>query len=184
MATNRLMTQARDAQVIVGIHAHLQNVPSLPLAGTTYTMTELATQVQGRTDLANTVAAARALWLDVTAQYHALNGKLTPVVRGLRQYVINAFGEDSPVLADFGFAPTKKTSLTPAQLVARGQKAAATRKARGTLGPKQKKAIKGTVEVPVSQAPSTTLAPPAPPAQANAATATPVAPVGPSKPTG
>ena len=36
---NRAITQAHDGQVMVGIQKDLQNVSSLPLAGTTFTMT-------------------------------------------------------------------------------------------------------------------------------------------------
>src|SRR5581483_10415404 len=103
----------------------------------------------------------------------ALNTNVTQVVRALRQYVINANGPDSPVLADFGFAPPKQAGLTPEQLVARGQKAAATRKARHTMGKKQKASIKGTVAptAPATAAPaseSTSATPPVAPVNAPA----------------
>jgi hypothetical protein len=153
---NHSTTQAHDGQVIVGIKKDLQNVSSLPLAGSTYTMTALVQLIQSRIDAANTIATARANWLDATAKYEALNTQLTPVVRALRQYVINAFGQNSPLLADFGFTPPKKATLTPEQLTARALKADATRKARGTLGKKEKAKIKGTV---VTTAPATSPAP-------------------------
>jgi hypothetical protein len=38
---NRSITQAHDGQVIVGIKKDLQNVASLPLVGSTYTMAAL-----------------------------------------------------------------------------------------------------------------------------------------------
>jgi hypothetical protein len=42
----------------------------------------------------------------------------------------NVFGENSPVLADFGFTPPpRKAVLTPDQKVAKAEKALATRKA-------------------------------------------------------
>jgi hypothetical protein len=144
-APNRPFTQAHDGQVIVGIQKNLQNVSSLPIGGSILTMTAIETLVQSRIDAASAVDVARAKWLDATATYQAVNAQVTPVVGGLRRYVINAFGESSPVLADFGFTPPKKTSLTPEQNVAKAKKAAATRKARGTMGKKEKLKIKGTV---------------------------------------
>jgi hypothetical protein len=168
---NRSTTQARDGQVIVGIKKDLQNVSSLPLAASTYTMAALEQLIQSRIDAANAVANAKANWHDAMATYDALNTKVTEVVRGLRQYVINAFGQNSPVLADFGFTPPKKATLTPEQKVAKAAKAKATREARGTMGKKQKALIKGTVS---TTAPATSPAAPAPtPAHA----ATPVPPV-------
>ncbi len=163
---NRPNTQAHDGQVIVGIRNNLQNVSSLPLAGTTFTMATLEQLIQSRIDAANAVANARAHWVDASATYETLNTNVTKVVRALRDYVINVYGEDSPVLADFGFTPTKRSPLTPDELVAKAQKAAATRKARGTMGKKQKAKIKGTV---------TTTAPAAPP-DATAPAVTPAAP--------
>jgi hypothetical protein len=146
MGTNRPVTQAHDGQVIVGIKKDLQNVPSLPAGGSTLTMTTIEALIQSRIDAANAVDVARATWLDATAKYQALNAQVTPVVRALRNYVIGAFGANSPVLADFGFTPPRKAVLTPEQNVAKALKAAATRKARGTMGTKEKLKIKGTVD--------------------------------------
>jgi hypothetical protein len=149
-ARNRTTTQAHDGQVIVGIDKHLQNVSSLPLVGSTYTMAALKELIQSRIDAVNTVVNAKAHWHDASATYDALNTHVTEVVRGLRQYVISAFGASNPVLADFGFTPPKKQALTPEQKVARALKAAATRKARGTMGKKQKAGIKGAVPAPAT----------------------------------
>jgi hypothetical protein len=164
MSTNRSTTQAHDGQVIVGIKGHLQNVSSLPLAGSTFTMAELEQLIQSRIDAANAVAGAKAHWHDASATYKSLNKHVLQVDRALRQYVINSFGESSPVLADFGFTAPKKATLTPEQKVARALKAAATRKARGTMGKRQKAPIKGTVTVPATSHPAspTPTATPAP----------------------
>jgi hypothetical protein len=168
---NRATTQAHDAQVIVGIQKDLKATSSLPLAGTTYTPATLMQLVQSRIDLANSVANARAAWLDTVAKYKALDAQVTLVVHGLRQYVVNAFGASSPVLADFGFTPLKKATLTPEQKVARAKKAAATRAARGTMGKVAKKAVKGSVEVTVTTTPTMVVPVPAttPPAANGAA---------------
>jgi hypothetical protein len=178
MGANQTVTQALDGQVIAGIKKDLQNVPSLPLAGSTYTSTALVQLVQSRIDAANAVATARAEWLAVAAKYKALNANVTKVVRALRQYVVNVYGENSPTLADFGFTSPKRAVLTSEELALRAQKAAATRKARGTASKKQKAKIKGTV--PVVAAPTTGTTPPAPTAPVVAVpVATPPAPTAP-----
>jgi hypothetical protein len=172
MATvNTNTTQAHDAQVIVGIQKHLLSVPSLPLAGSTYTPADLVKLVQSRIDSAGVVAAAGANKHATVVAHTALGTTLTPVLRGLRQYVLNAFGETSPVLADFGFTPPKKRTLTPEKKAAAALLAKATRKARHTVGKKQKLAIKGAVSP---------AAPANPPASASAPTA--VAPTAPATP--
>lgn len=68
--------------------------------------------------------------MHASATYETLNTKATEVVRSLRQYVINVYGPDSPVLADFGFTAPRRSPLTHEQLVARAQKAAATPRSR------------------------------------------------------
>jgi hypothetical protein len=159
--SNRSTTQAHDAQVIAGIQKDLHAASSLPLGGTTFTPATLTQLVQSRIDAASGVANARAVWLDAAAKYKVLSAQVSLVVNGLRQYVVNAFGADSPVLADFGFTPRKKAVLTTEQKVARAQKAKATRAARGTKGKVQKKAVKGSVEVTVTATPTMTVPVPA-----------------------
>ncbi len=144
-------------------------------------MTQL---VQSRIDAANAVANARATWLDAVAKYKVLSAQVTLVVNGLRQYVLNAFGTESPVLSDFGFTPRKKVELTSEQKVARAKKAAATRAARGTMGRVQKKAVKGSVAVTVTSTPTMTVPAPVPAATGNATPAGTAIPSGGAAPAG
>ena len=145
VTVNRTTTKARDAQVIAGIEKHLQTVSSLPLLGSTFTPADLVKLIQSRIDSAGTTTASKAAWHSTVVADEALNAKLTPVLRALRQYVINVFGEASPMLADFGFAPSKRTPRTPEEKAAAAAKARATRAARHTMGTKQKKGVKGAV---------------------------------------
>jgi hypothetical protein len=142
VTVNRTKTQARDAQVIAGIQKHLPNVSSLALLGTTYTPADLVKLVQSRIDSANGAATTKANWHSTVVADRTLNTNLTPVLRALRQYVINVFGETSPILADFGFSPPKKATRTPEEKAAAAAKAKATRGLRHTMGKTQKKAIK------------------------------------------
>jgi hypothetical protein len=156
-------TLARDAQVIAGIQKHLQNVSSLPLVGSTYTPADLVKLVQSRIDATGQADATKATWHSSVLAGEALNTKLTPVLRALRQYVINVFGAASPVLADFGFAPPKSATRTPEEKAAATAKAKATRTARHTMGKVQKKTVKGNVTgiviTPTTSAPNDVAAP-------------------------
>ncbi|HEY8087672.1 MAG TPA: hypothetical protein VIF09_07505 [Polyangiaceae bacterium] len=61
-------------------------------------------------------------------------------------FVKATFGNVPDSLAAFGLATKKaRTPLTAEQVAAKVAKMDATRKARGTMGPKQKKAVKGGV---------------------------------------
>jgi hypothetical protein len=168
---NRATTQARDAQVIAGIEKHLPNTPSLPLVGSSYTPANLVKLFQGRIDSANTTAAAKANWHSTVVTGKAGSTKLTPILRALRQYVMNVFGETSPVLSDFGFSPPKRATRTPEQKAASAAKAKATRQARHTMGKKQKKNVKGSVTATLLVTPTNASPPAVSPAAALGATA-------------
>jgi hypothetical protein len=73
-------------------------------------------------------------------------------LRDLRNVVIGYCGEDSPKMADFRFAPRKRRVFTQEQITAIVLKRNATRKRNGTMGRKQKKAIKGVVPVAAAAA--------------------------------
>ncbi len=159
---NRANTQAHDAQLIAGIQKHLTTVPSLPLAGSTFAPADLVKLIQSRTDLAATIANNAATWHASLASEQALNAKLTPILRGLRQYLFNNFGATSPVIADFGLTAPRSATKTPEQKAAAAAKAKATRVARNTMGKKQKKDVKGAVKATLVVTPLAAPTPAAP----------------------
>jgi hypothetical protein len=190
-APNRVSTQGKDQQVIVGIKQDLQTMSSLPLGGQTYTPSSLVAFIQSRIDAANAVLAAKANWLNASKTYEAIDTQATVVVRELRNLVIGAFGASSPKLADFGFTPTKRKVQTPEEKAAAAVKRKATRVARGTLGKVQKLSIHGAptpAPSAAASAPATSPTVPAPtpqpapapaaqaPAPTTPAVAAPVAP--------
>jgi hypothetical protein len=138
--------------------------------------------IQSRIDATGQADTTKATWHSTVAANEALSTKLMPVLRALRQYVINVYGATSPVLADFGFAPPKSATRTPEEKAASAAKAKATREARHTMGKVKKKTVKGnvtgivvtpTTSVPNIVAPVPTGAPPlAVPANAVTAPAT------------
>ena len=82
-------------------------------------------------------------------------------VRDIKLNVQMLYAESASTLADFGLAPRRVPVLTPEQKLARANKARATRKARNTMGAKQKAAITGTTPVATtgSSEPAVTAAP-------------------------
>jgi len=112
---NRTNTQVRDGQIIVGITKDLQNTQGpLLLGGQAFTPASLIA-VFSRIDAANQIAAAKAQWQDQVKKYIELSVTVDLVARGLKQYVMNAYGATSPLLADFGFTPPKRTPQTVEQ---------------------------------------------------------------------
>ena len=107
--------------------------------------------------------SARAKFARAVTRLSARSIKLVPLrsqMAALVAFVKVTFGNTPDVLADFGLKPNKaRTPLTISQKAAASAKRAATRAARHTMGPKQKKDIKGTVAPTEPEAASSAPAP-------------------------
>jgi hypothetical protein len=81
-----------------------------------------------------------------------------PLITAYRRYLQTIYGKASQVLVDYGLTPAKAPKpLTVEAKAAKVKLNLATRKARGTVGPKKRLEIKGTVESaaePVSVSPT------------------------------
>jgi hypothetical protein len=137
----------RMTQVIAGARKNFPNgSQAITLDGTSTTIDAVVNEFQAFiTNRATIVAAQTAVRNKVAAEgagLDALNALLGAFIAFVRQ----TFGASSTVLADFAIpvrkAPVAKTAEQKAVAAAKRQ---ATREARGTTGPKAKKAIKGNV---------------------------------------
>ena len=169
--TSRDAQQTADQKLRDGLVAKQQTIPSFTIRNVTIKTTDVIATLQQRIDAANAVEPPRATWLMAVQTDRDLRTKTTPTISGVRQALILMFGGAIDTLAAFGREPRKSpTPVPPVEKVVAVQKALATRKARNTMGPKQKAKIKGTVP---ATAPA---APPAAPSPTTAATATTVTP--------
>jgi hypothetical protein len=138
---NKVTETTNDNLLIAGIQKHLATA-TLTLAGTSYTGAALVALLQARVSaVSGTVTAKTAYASAVKAQDEEL-ANTQAVVSALRKTIL-AMYKDAATLGDFGLSPPKKPSMTPAERVASAAKAAATRAARHTMGPEQKKAVTG-----------------------------------------
>ena len=72
-----------------------------------------------------------------------IEGDKRSAIAVLHAFVVNQFGATNGALADFGMKPRTTKQRTSAQKAETAQKAAATRTARHTVGPRQKAQIHG-----------------------------------------
>jgi len=109
--------------------------------------------------------AAQANAKDAVAATQGLQAQVDPIIEIYKRFVQATYANATPTLADFGIAPPKvRAPRTAEQKAASAAKAAATRKARGTAGKKQKAAVKGNV-AGITVTPITTQIVPSPSAQ-------------------
>ncbi len=165
--------QDRIRKVLSGAQKDFPATTTFQLAGAAYTLAQII--ALGQKDIAASDAAtlAKATWLQAVQAQTASHAEVDPVFVAFHSYVeaLYGTGQDAVAkLADFGYTPRKARSKNVAVKSAAVEKALATRQARGTTGPKAKKAITGATATATGAAPS--------PAPAKAAvppaTATPV----------
>lgn len=185
MATN---TQSKGSvvafaqQLIVGTNKHLASGTQVPLQGGSFTPAQVTAKLQTLVNLRNDVDSAKAQ----TKAKLAVEKSDLPALRtfqaALVTYVKAAFGTSPDVLADFGLHPKTRTPMTVEAKTAAAAKRKATRAARHTTSPKQKKSIKGAV-TGVTVTPITAPAPVAA-APISPSAATPTSPSAPAPSTG
>jgi hypothetical protein len=144
----------QEQDIINGIHKHLGSKGTLVVNGEKFSATEIVATVTGRVNATAKVAASRdVLSKDVAAERDTL-ATSDAFMADLRQAILVAFGTTSQALVDFGItAPKKRRALTALEKVQRLAKAGATRKLRGTLGPRKRAAIKATGHATVTVVP-------------------------------
>jgi hypothetical protein len=163
-------------KLIAGVQKHLANA-SMTFAGGTFTAAQATAQLESLVDLRAAVTASQAATSAKVDAEQAQRPALLAFMSALVQYVRAMFGTQADVLADFGLDPRKAaTPLTVEQKAAAAAKREATRAARGTVGPKAKKGIKGAVTgvvvTPVVAGAAATQAPSAPTAAPTTGNAT------------
>ena len=152
---NQTTELVRVKQAIVGISKHLGGAATLLLAGQTFTPTSLVALLQAFVDEATAIDTAKASLRDLFLKERDDAKSLRRVLQALRSYVVALYGNDAAaILADFGFTPHKAPAVKPETRVVAAAKNVATRKARHTLGKRQRKGIKGVVETPAVSPPA------------------------------
>jgi hypothetical protein len=143
---SKAQTLANVQAIIAGTQ---ENTPdaSFTLRNTSYTTASLVELLDTLTSAMTAQNAIDAMAKDALLAVRAADAKVAPVLKAYRRHLLTTYGDAAQTLALYGLAPEKER--TPLSVEARALKVArnqATRKARGTLGPKKRLAIRGTVE--------------------------------------
>jgi hypothetical protein len=162
----------RAGQLIAGAKKHFANgTQVLTFAGTlaNVTVNQAIAELQQLIDNRSASVAARATAKDKVAAELAAMPTLVAFLNAFEALIRIMFANDTTSLADFGLTPRKQRApQTAKQKAAAAAKAKATRDARGTKGPKAKKAIHGNVTASIVVTPMTTSPAQAPTAPAPA----------------
>ena len=169
---------SRANDLIDGTKKHFPNASDpLEFGGAKYTVAQVLAMLQSIVDLRDAVDASKATTKAKLADEHSQSPPLVAVMSGYTSFVRSRFGNSPEALNDFGLAPPKpRAPKTTEEKAVAAAKRDATRKARHTMGPKQKKDIPGNVSAELVVTPMSNE--PAKPAPAPQATATTVSPSG------
>ncbi len=149
-------TSVADSKLLAGCNKHFLGLATVTVGGTALPPAAVLANVQSRITAQATLDAATVAFHKAVTNNNGTHTQTHQFMLDLRAAIRVMFGTDAVALADFGLEPPKPKTESPATRVAAAQKAAATRKARGTKGKKQKLAI--TAPAPAAE-PAT---PPAP----------------------
>jgi hypothetical protein len=147
---NKKSTIAEFQTVILALDDY--PAKTFPLGGKIWKSNDLVSVFQAAIDAINAGSTDKITWQASVAKEKTTKALAQSVFGALKGYIAVAEGRKSDPYKTFGFAPAPAVP-TPAAKVAAAEKRAATREARGTLGKRQRKAIKGVVSPASAPAP-------------------------------
>jgi len=163
---NKGLVVATAKRFIAGTAKHLGSMAQVTLLRSSFTPTQIESKLQALVDMRSDVDAARATAAAKLANETAQTPALLALMGALESFVQAAFGASPDVLADFGLAPKARAQVTVEAKAVANAKRKATRAARHTMGPKQKKGIVGVIPdvitIPTTASPTVTTAPTSP----------------------
>jgi hypothetical protein len=135
----------RMTKLMAGIHKHLSKEDALRFKSRAYTLGELVAVFQAELDALDQIAAARTRLTAAVAKERTLEQQARRLELAIKSFIVARFGTRADVLGDFGWeVPRKPGPKTVDAKLAGALKGAATRKARGTLGKRQRLKVRGT----------------------------------------
>ncbi|HEY2515257.1 MAG TPA: hypothetical protein VGI39_30530 [Polyangiaceae bacterium] len=170
MATNRntVLTADKCAQRIQGLNEHLTAKSTLTINQEPMKLADVIATYQTALDARTTLKSKRAEVKLALQEWKDADAAQTTLDKGLKVWVEFTYGLQSQESQDIGFSPPKRTKPTVETKAQALLQSKATRKARGTMGKKEKAKIKGIVPTaPAAPAPQTTSTASAPAPTAN-----------------
>jgi hypothetical protein len=137
-------TQARST--IQALSKRFSQDATVRVDGKTYVIRDLTAAFQGHLDVLDQLVTLRAQLAAKVAEERALAAKAQTLRARLLGFVRAEYGISPSAFADFAYPmPKKRGPKTAAAKALGAERLRATRKARGTMGKRQRSKIKGTV---------------------------------------
>jgi hypothetical protein len=158
MRSSLTKQQADEGKLIEGLQQHASSFANLFVQNQTVTVTQAVATLQARIDAITAAQTAKIAWIDAARQQDKELTSTSAFVEALVTVIRGMYAGSASTLADFGLTSKKAVKLTAEQNALANQKRIATRKARHTMGSRQRASIKGAVPVATAAAPTATAA--------------------------
>jgi hypothetical protein len=160
MSTNKSSIANGTSQRVTALKKYVTPKTEIAINGEHYKLADLIAVFQSSLDAQAEVTTKRAelkaalnVRDDAETAAHALD-------RGLKAWVANQYGDSSQEAHEFGYPPPRTAEKSVKTKMRAVEQALATRKARHTMGKKEKSKIKGTMVAPTEPAaPAITVTP-------------------------
>jgi len=144
---------AQEQTALTGIDKHFPAGTTVTLGGIQYSASDLKKVLTDDMTALTDTGTLRASLHEAVLAEQLTRAKARTVLKLLRAYIVTTNGADmASILQDLGYPPPRVTTLTVKAMALKADRMRATRVARGTRGPRQKLAIKGTVDPQTSGA--------------------------------
>jgi hypothetical protein len=160
MANSKAVKRDQKTQLIAGIQKHFKGKKFITLKGAQVNLAKLVTALQASIDAGKDTDAKRTVYLEASKTSKAADAAVDPTTLVFSDYLQSTMSAKD--LADFGLKAKTRAVPDAATKAAAVKKRAATRAARGTMGPKEKRKVVGVVSTagaPAAAQPVTTPAP-------------------------
>jgi hypothetical protein len=139
---SKVTKRSRATSIIAGVIKHF-SAASYTLGGKAFTPKQLVAAFQSHVDAIDEVDATRAALAAAVARERELARRMTALTRYMKMAVEARFGLLHKIYADFGWEVPKRPGPKTVEAKLEGAtKARDTRKARGTMGKRQRKKIR------------------------------------------
>jgi hypothetical protein len=143
MGISKATQRDKKNKLIQGIKTHFAKVKTVTLRGTQVNLADLVTDVQTSIDAGVETDTKRVAFLEAAKASRAADAAVNPTIVVFSDYLQTTMSATD--LADFGIVPKARAVPDVATKATAIQKRAATRKARGTMGKRQREKIVGVV---------------------------------------
>ena len=149
MATqSRVERLDQNRKVEAGTQKYLKK--DLVLNGEKLSPKDISAAFQSEIDASDTVDQLTLKLQAARKTQKAASVRSRSITTAIKALVVSQYGDASPVLAEFGFAPRKLANKTVAEKMVAVERSLATRAARHTMGSKQKASVHGDVSAPAA----------------------------------